>query len=61
LTDVQLKSLALEGEERYKNEIPPGYRDGKKDASRDPFRKYGDLIIWKQIINQGCSALAETE
>jgi hypothetical protein len=56
LTDVQLKSLALEGEERYKNEIPPGYRDGKKDASGDPFRKYGDLIIWKQIINKAKEA-----
>jgi len=45
-----LKTIVVEGEARYLNEIPPGYKDGKKDVSGDPYRKFGDLIIWKQMI-----------
>lgn len=48
----QLKELAIEGGKRYENEIPPGYKDIKKDASGDPYRKYGDLLVWKQIIDE---------
>lgn len=36
-----------EGEVRYRNEIPPGYMD---DDDKVGFQKYGDLILWKQII-----------
>ncbi|GGZ86466.1 hypothetical protein GCM10007161_17940 [Ignatzschineria indica] len=54
-----LDELYKEGEERYKNEIPPGYKDQNKDLDgTDSFqykkliykRKFGDLIIWKQIL-----------
>jgi predicted nucleic acid-binding protein len=45
-----LEKLAFEGEERYKKEIPPGYKDSKKDGSGDQYRKYGDFLVWKQII-----------
>lgn len=48
--EATLTELAAEGERRYQNETPPGYKDGKKDASGDPYRKYGDLIVWKQLI-----------
>jgi PIN like domain len=48
--DAMLRNIATEGDVRYQNEIPPGYKDGKKDSSGDPYRKYGDLIIWKQMI-----------
>lgn len=37
-----------EGQERYKKEIPPGFKDAK---SKDGVRKYGDLIIWKELLN----------
>lgn len=50
--DAKLKILETEGLLRYQNEVPPGYRDGKKDASGDPYRKFGDLIVWKQIIEK---------
>lgn len=53
--------VATDGAIRYKNEVPPGYKDvGKdKDASKASFtynnvsyeRKFGDLIIWKQILD----------
>jgi predicted nucleic acid-binding protein len=52
LGDAVMASLVTEGEARYKNEIPPGYKDGKKDASGDLYRKFGDLIVWKQLIQQ---------
>lgn len=37
-----------EGQERYKKEIPPGFKDAK---NKDGVRKYGDLIIWKELLN----------
>lgn len=49
---TKLKAIAAEGSARYERDIPPGYRDGKKDGSGDDYRKYGDLIVWKQIIEQ---------
>lgn len=36
-----------EGEERYKKGNPPGFKDAK---NKDGVRKYGDLIIWKEIL-----------
>lgn len=48
--DEALKQIATDGDLRYQAEIPPGYKDGKKDASGDPYRKYGDLVVWKQLI-----------
>ena len=43
----QLMNIAKEGEHRYKFKIPPGYRDAK---SKIGFQIFGDLIIWKQIL-----------
>lgn len=48
--EATMIALATEGEIRYQNDVPPGYKDGKKDASGDPYRKFGDLIVWKQLI-----------
>lgn len=42
----ELKKIYAEGEKRYKDKIPPGYCDIKKQENE----KYGDLILWKQII-----------
>jgi predicted nucleic acid-binding protein len=50
--DKTLQAIATEGELRYKNNVPPGYKDVNKEAPGDPFRKYGDLIVWKQIIDK---------
>ncbi len=49
-SETELKDIATDGNHRFQHEIPPGYKDGKKDASGDPYRKYGDLIIWRQLI-----------
>jgi hypothetical protein len=36
-------------DERYEEKIPPGFLDQKKDG---PARKYGDLIIWFELLNK---------
>jgi len=54
-----MDELFKEGEIRYINNIPPGFKDSTKgEKNTDGFtyngikykRKFGDLIIWKQII-----------
>lgn len=47
LTPELKQNLCEEGETRYSNKIPPGYKDKKKQGED----KYGDLIIWKEIIS----------
>ena len=41
----ELKTIEQEGNDRYSNHIPPGYKDEKKQDN-----KYGDLFVWKEII-----------
>lgn len=50
--ETELNKLYKEGESRYKEEIPPGYKDKKQKKSLDNRHLYGDLIIWKQIIKK---------
>ena len=42
----QKLSILQEGQVRFDNLIPPGFRDSAKDGKD----KYGDLFIWKSII-----------
>lgn len=48
-TQEQLSAIKKEGEERYSKKLPPGFKDIKKDGEID---KYGDLIIWKDMISK---------
>ncbi|ABS39914.1 PIN-like domain-containing protein [Clostridium botulinum] len=51
---MELLKIYEEGEKRYKYKIAPGFTDAKKKdnvSSEIPERKYGDLIIWKEILN----------
>jgi len=51
-----LDDLYKEGDQRFSSKIPPGYRDTRKGDEEFTFsglrykNKYGDLIVWKQII-----------
>jgi hypothetical protein len=49
-----LKRVQQEAELRYAHEIPPGYADGRTDAEGQPkgkgFNRYGDVIIWFEIL-----------
>lgn len=56
-TQDVITDIEKEGEERYKNEIPPGFNDANKKLSRSYNgikyqQKFGDLIIWKDIIKK---------
>ncbi len=46
----KMNQIEKDGADRYQREIPPGYKDFKKDSTDDSYRKYGDLIVWYQII-----------
>jgi PIN domain-containing protein len=46
-TKDEISKIEKEGEERFKNEIPPGYKDSKKTGN-----KFGDVIIWKELIRK---------
>ena len=48
--EADLNAIVADGEIRYKNEVPPGYKDAKKDITDDPYRRFGDLIVWKQLL-----------
>lgn len=42
-----LKSAYVEAEARYADKVPPGFKDAKNKSAP---RKYGDYIIWSQIL-----------
>lgn len=59
-----LNDLYKEGEERYKNKVPPGFKDSDKAKDSDRYYCYddlkydpqfGDLILWKQLIDKSKS------
>ena len=43
-----MQDVYREGARRFENRIPPGFKDQKKP---EPDR-YGDLIVWKQILDE---------
>jgi hypothetical protein len=49
-TEERLAAIRKEGEERYAKKIPPGFEDAKKGG--DGGDKFGDLIIWKEMIHK---------
>lgn len=58
--EERLVELIAEGEERYRQKIPPGFKDGSKSGDSEIFtercRKYGDLILWMQVIDKAFTA-----
>ncbi|MHA3773643.1 PIN-like domain-containing protein [Verrucomicrobiota bacterium sgz303538] len=44
--------ICAEGKQRYEKKIPPGYKDASKDEGEEPTRRYGDLILWKQVLEK---------
>ena len=47
-SDEQLKAYYKEAEDRYKSNIPPGFKDSEKNGDN----KFGDYIIWCEIISK---------
>ncbi len=52
-SDQQLQGIFIEGKKRYESNVPPGYLD--TDKTQD-LEKYGDLILWFQIIDKAKSS-----
>jgi hypothetical protein len=53
----ELVAIYQEGKERYEKNIPPGFKNSKKTDSYLHLGlkfecKYGDLILWKQVLKQ---------
>lgn len=51
-TFEEIYQISLEGKHRYEFQIPPGYED-QKDKEKKGTQIFGDLIIWKQILEYG--------
>lgn len=47
-SQLELYRICEEGARRYKNQVPPGYKDDKD--RKNGLSKYGDLIWWKEVI-----------
>lgn len=47
----ELAAIHAEGATRYEKSIPPGYKD---QAKPEPDR-YGDLVLWRQMLAQGAA------
>ncbi|MBX0352936.1 PIN-like domain-containing protein [Bacillus toyonensis] len=43
----EIYQLCIDGEKRYTNKIPPGYKDGEKKSG---VQAYGDFFIWKEAL-----------
>jgi predicted nucleic acid-binding protein len=58
---ASMGKLYQEGADRYSKEIPPGFKDAKE---KEDERKYGDFILWKQILDfakaESCSIIFVT-
>lgn len=49
-TEEEESAIYEEGKERYKKHIPPGFCDASKAKDGELNNTYGDLIVWKQIL-----------
>ena len=51
----ELSKLFTEGEKRYAERIPPGYKDGKKNPNASSVSErrsnFGDYILWRQTLD----------
>jgi hypothetical protein len=51
-TKDNLDKLYKEGKKRFDESIPPGYMDLKNKKDQGDKSLYGDLLVWKQIIEK---------
>ena len=54
-SNEEQKVIEAEGKTRYSAEVPPGYKDATKQRDENQNNKYGDLFVWKQILNYALS------
>jgi hypothetical protein len=56
LTLERKLQIAREGELRYKYKIPPGFKDEETKDHRDGLDKFGDLFLWKEVLEYASKA-----
>lgn len=63
-TQPEIDKINKEAEERYKNKIPPGYKDENKEKSgQEDFshngliyqKKYGDYFVWLELLSKAAT------
>lgn len=54
-SEDNIKKIEQEGKVRYAAKVPPGYKDSNKQNGDNINNAYGDLIVWKQILNYASS------
>jgi hypothetical protein len=47
----ELTKIFIEGKDRYAESTPPGFKDLENKRKKGDRHVYGDLIIWKELIN----------
>ena len=56
-SESDIGKIIEEGKRRYEKKVPPGWKDSGKDGGNlEDLQKYGDLILWFQIIDKAKSA-----
>lgn len=59
-TDADFDTHCEEGEKRYEARTPPGFKDGEtkkaKETVAERRSRYGDWLIWRQLMDQAKSA-----
>lgn len=50
-TQEELAEIEKDGKVRYDKKVPPGFKDIKKQNDAASNNSYGDLIVWKEILN----------
>ena len=48
----ELEKIYREGKKRYDEKVPPGYMDMKEKQNEGNRSLYGDIIVWKQVIEK---------
>ncbi|NGM67318.1 PIN-like domain-containing protein [Sphingobacterium sp. SGR-19] len=52
LPTASLEQLYRDGKKRYDDKIPPGYMDMREKQNQGNRSLYGDIIVWKQVIEK---------
>jgi hypothetical protein len=50
-SDENLEKIYKEAEKRFEKEQPPGYMDARGNNKKKAPEKYGDVVIWYQLID----------
>lgn len=51
----ELEKIYREGKKRYEEKTPPGYEDLAKKKNEGNRSLYGDILVWKQVIEKAKS------